>query len=270
MSRLKVFSLFLAALLAAPGLTLFALNAQEPARNLTFDRGAVVRGDPGRKEMALVFTGHEFADGGDHIARVLEKHGVPAGFFFTGDFYRATDKAPLITRLRRDGHYLGAHSDKHLLYCSWESRDTLLVTKDKFASDILSNLDALRVFGIDRNEASCFIPPYEWYNETIAAWAGELGLVLFNFTPGTASNADYTTPDLPNYRTSEDIFRSIFDHEKSDPHGLNGFILLLHIGTHPDRKDKFHFRLDDLVTGLKNRGYAFVRIDHLLGAEKGR
>ena len=159
MSRLNVLSLFLAALLAAPGRMLLALNPQGPSRKLTFDRGAVVRGDPGSKEMAFVFTGHEFADGGDHIAGVLEKHGVPAGFFFTGDFYRAANKAPLITRLRRDGHYLGAHSDKHLLYCSWENRDTLLVTKDKFASDILRNLDALRAFGIDRNEASCFLPP---------------------------------------------------------------------------------------------------------------
>ncbi len=267
MSRHKIL-FFSAVLLLASAAAAGGLRGRETASGPVFDHGAVVRADPTRKQIALVFTGHEFADGGDWIAAVLKKNSVPAGFFFTGDFYRAPDKAPLIERLRRDGHYLGPHSDKHLLYCSWQNRDTLLVTKDEFVSDILRNYDALRSFGVDRAQTPWFIPPFEWYNETIAAWAKELGLTLFNFSPGTASNADYTTPDLPNYRNSADIFQSIFACERSDPHGLNGFILLLHIGTHPDREDKFYFRLDDLITGLNNRGYAFVRIDRLLGRNK--
>jgi endoglucanase len=269
MSRLKTLFLSSAAILLASASAATCLRCQKTALGPVLDHGAVVRADPSRKEIALVFTGHEFADGGDHIASVLKKNRVTAGFFFTGDFYRAADKAPLIERLKRDGHYLGPHSDKHLLYCSWENRDTLLVTKAEFVSDILRNYDAMSAFGVERARAPRFIPPYEWYNEKIAAWARELGLVLFNFSPGTAANADYTTPDLPNYRSSAEIFRSIFDFEKSDPRGLNGFILLLHIGTHPDRKDKFYFRLDDLVTSLKNKGYAFVRIDRLLGRQKG-
>jgi endoglucanase len=267
MSRHKIL-FFSAVLLLASAAAADGLCGRETATGPVFDHGAVVRADPTRKQIALVFTGHEFADGGDWIAAVLKKNNVRAGFFFTGDFYRAPDKAPLIERLRRDGHYLGPHSDKHLLYCSWQNRDTLLVTKDEFVSDILRNYDAMRSFGVDRAQAPWFIPPFEWYNETIASWAKEIGLTLFNFSPGTASNADYTTPDLPNYRSSADIFQSIFACERSDPHGLKGFILLLHIGTHPDREDKFYFRLDDLITGLDNRGYAFVRIDRLLGRNK--
>jgi endoglucanase len=234
-------------------------------QELSGDHGAIIRGDPVRKELALVFTGHEFADGGETVAGVLEKRRVPAGFFFTGDFYRAPANAGLIKRLRRDGHYLGPHSDRHLLYCSWDKRDELLVTKEEFVSDIAANYTAMEAFGIKRDEAPYFIPPYEWYNDAVAAWTKELGLVLLNFTPGTLANADYTTPDLPGYRTSEQIFRSILERERSDPRGLNGFILLLHVGTHPDRKDKFYDRLDDLIAALQSRGYAFVRIDRLLG-----
>lgn len=259
-----------AAFFVPPAMAVSALPSPEPTPSLTYDHGAIVRGDPGRKRIALVFTGHEFSEGGDLIVGVLKKRNVPAGFFFTGDFYRAAGNLRLIERLERDGHYLGPHSDKHLLYCPWENRDTLLVTKEEFVSDILHNYDSMRACGIEREKAPYIIPPYEWYNETIAAWAKELGLVLFNFTSGTASNADYTTPDLPNYRSSEEIFKSIFRYERSDPHGLNGFILLLHIGTHPDRIDKFYFRLDDLVTGLKAKGYAFVRIDRLLGKGEER
>jgi endoglucanase len=268
MSALKPHRKGWVALFLALAAAFLGWRGQGPAPGPAFDHGAAVRADRGRKEIALVFTGHEFADGGEHIAGVLKKRHAPAGFFFTGDFFRSRDNAPLIERLRRDGHYLGPHSDKHLLYCSWENRQTLLVTKDEFVSDILRNYQAMSVFGVDRSEAPWFIPPYEWYNEAIVAWAKELGLVLFNFSPGTASNADYTTPDMPNYRNSGEILEGIFNYEKTDPRGLQGFILLLHIGTHPDRKDKFYFRLDELVVGLQQRGYGFVRIDQLLSGEK--
>jgi endoglucanase len=230
----------------------------------TYDQGAIIRSDVTRKEIALVFTGHEFADGGTLIRDVLKKRRSPAGFFFTGDFYRNPANTSLIRALREDGHYLGPHSDKHLLYCSWENRDELLVTREEFTADIRRNYEAMAAFGVVKDEAPCFIPPYEWANAAIAGWAGDLGLRLFNFTPGTLSNADYTTPDMANYHSSAQIYRSIIDHEKNDPHGLNGFILLLHIGTHPDRTDKFYRSLDGLLTELGGQGYRFVRIDELL------
>lgn len=229
-----------------------------------YDEGAVIRGDVTKKEIALVFTGHEFADGGTLIRDALKKRNTPAGFFFTGDFYRNPANSSLIRSLREDGHTLGPHSDKHLLYCAWENRNDLLVTKEEFLSDIRRNYEAIAAFGVAKEDASCFIPPYEWYNATIVKWAKELGLLLFNFSPGTLSNADYTTPDMANYRSSAEIYRSIVDCEKNDPHGLNGFILLVHIGTHPDRTDKFYLSLDRLLTELVGMGYRFVKIDELL------
>jgi peptidoglycan/xylan/chitin deacetylase (PgdA/CDA1 family) len=236
----------------------------KPGR-FVYDHGAIIRGDAAKKEIALVFTGHEFADGGTFIRDALRKKETRAGFFFTGDFYRNPANASLIKGLREDGHYLGPHSDKHLLYCPWENRDELLVTKEEFTRDILRNYDAMADLDIAKEEAPYFIPPYEWYNETIVGWAKELGLVLFNFTPGTLSNADYTTPDLANYRSSARIYQSIIDFEKSDPRGLNGFILLLHIGTHPGRTDKFYRRLEGLLTELRGDSYRFVRVDELMG-----
>jgi peptidoglycan/xylan/chitin deacetylase (PgdA/CDA1 family) len=246
----------------------FATQVRKPG--FTLDHGAVIRGDITRREIALVFTGHEFADGGPAIRDALKKRGIAAGFFFTGDFYRNPENASLIRSLREDGHYLGPHSDKHLLYCAWENRDRLLVTQVEFTSDILRNYEAIGAFGIAKDDAPYFIPPYEWYNETIVRWAGKLGVGLFSFTPGTLSNADYTTPDMAGYRPSDRIYRSIIDRERSDPNGLNGFILLVHIGTHPDRADKFSGRLDELLAELGGKDYRFVRIDKLLKQEEGR
>jgi endoglucanase len=264
MLKRKLFPLSAALMLGVLSGAPRELSRTGPADKFAYDQDAIIRGDAAAKRIAVVFTGHEFSDGGEFIRETLKGKKARASFFFTGDFYREPANAHLISRLAGDGHYLGPHSDKHLLYCSWEKRDELLVSKEEFIADIMKNYQAMEKFGIAGEKASYFIPPYEWFNETIVAWAKELGLTVFNFTPGTASNADYTTPDMPNYRSSEEIYKSIIDYEKSDPHGLNGFILLIHIGTHPDRKDKFYRRLDELLEYLHKEGYGLVRIDDLL------
>lgn len=189
---------------------------------------------------------------------------MPASFFFTGRFYRTPDFKPLVQRLRRDGHYLGAHSDAHLLYNDWTRRDSLLVSRDSFARDLQRNYEAMRAYGIKNDEARYFLPPFEWYNDSIARWTRELGLQLVNYTPGTLSHADYTTPVLKNYRPSDTIFRSIQDYEQRTPAGLNGFILLLHVGTDPARTDKFYQQLPALLHWLKQEHYQPLRIDELL------
>jgi peptidoglycan/xylan/chitin deacetylase (PgdA/CDA1 family) len=199
------------------------------------------------------------------IRSVLQQRKVQAGFFFTGNFYANNAFAPLIEGLLQDGHYLGAHSDKHLLYCDWTKRDSLLVTRQQFRRDLRRNYRRMAKFGIIRNKAKVFLPPYEWYNAAIVAWAREMGLTLVNFTPGTLSTADYTYPEMGSrYRDSERIFRSITEYESSARNGMNGFILLVHIGTDPRRTDKFYNRLDELLVNLQKKGYSFKRIDELV------
>ena len=234
--------------------------------NFVFEEGAIIRGDKTTRELALVFTGDEFDDGAETIIKTLKRRGVKASFFFTGRFYRNPNFKSAIQRLKRDGHYLGAHSDQHLLYCDWTRRDELLVSRKQFEEDLNKNYAAMRAFGISKNEARYFLPPFEWYNRSISNWTEEMNLRLINFTPGTRSNADYTTPDLKNYVSSEAIMRRISEYEARDPAGLNGFIFLMHIGVAPARTDKFHDRLEELIKWLRTGGYQFVRIDSLLKA----
>ena len=89
----------------------------------------IVRGDQSKKQISLVFTGHEYAEGGWYILKTLEKNKIKASFFFTGDFYRNHDFESLIKSLKTQGHYLGAHSDKHLLYCPWDDRSQPLIDR---------------------------------------------------------------------------------------------------------------------------------------------
>lgn len=221
--------------------------------------GAIVRGDTTKPEIHLVFTGGDFSDGGEYIRKILNDKKIPAHFFFTGDFYRNIQNKELIEELKNDGHYLGAHSNKHLLYAPWENRDSLLVTKQDFIDDLRDNYKEMEKFGITKDEAKLFLPPYEWYNETISKWTSELGLTLINFTSGTSSNADYTIPSMgKQYLDSETIYNNILNYESNSTNGLNGFILLIHIGTHPERTDKFYNKLDELINELNKRGYSFT------------
>jgi peptidoglycan/xylan/chitin deacetylase (PgdA/CDA1 family) len=168
----------------------------------------------------------------------------------------------LIQQLKEKGHYLGAHSDQHLLYCAWEKRDSLLVDKATLLQDLKANYAEMSKFGIMPADAPCYLPPFEWYNDSISSWCKEAGIQIVNFTPGTYSNADYTIPDMKNYLSSKDIYKRILAKEKKE--NLNGNILLFHIGTSAQRKDKFYPHLDKLIKELKKRNYTFTNLNGLI------
>ena len=239
-----------------------ATAVQDP--RFTYVEGGIIRADKASKRMALVFTGDEFAEGGAKIADALQNHNIKASFFLTGRFYRTRANRQLIERLVKDGHYLGAHSNSHLLYADWNDRNKTLVTREQFERDLNDNFAAMRPFRIDRRQVPFFLPPFEWYNREIADWASAVGYRIVNFSPGTRSNADYTTDDDKNYISSEAILSKIKEYEATDPNGLNGFILLTHIGSGPKRTDKFHDKIDELIRHLLSRKYEPVRIDELL------
>tara|TARA_R110002050_G_scaffold41842_6_gene101209 strand:+ start:14743 stop:15537 length:795 start_codon:yes stop_codon:yes gene_type:complete len=226
--------------------------------------GALVRGDSTHPALSLVFTGDQFGDGAKHIRRILKKEQVLASFFFTGNFYSNPKFTRTIKKLYSDGHYLGAHSNKHLLYCDWTQRDSLLVSQEEFKQDLLANYGKMKAFGIGKENARYFLPPYEWYNDSIAKWTGNMGLILVNMTHGTLSHADYTTPEMKNYRSSTEIIQNIVQYEEQNSTGLNGFLLLMHIGTDTSRTDKLYHYLEPLIKHLKKRGYQLQRIERLL------
>ncbi len=246
-------------------LAAFDSRTKTPPADFQSLQGAIIRGRTNEKKIALVFTGDEFADGGKNIQATLKQNRVKASFFLTGRFYRNPAFKPIITELKANGNYLGAHSNEHLLYNDWTKRDSLLVTKAQFTTDLKANYQAMANFDISKKDAPFFLPPYEWYNQQIADWTHEQSLQLINFSSGTRSNADYTYPEMgKSYRNSEEIYQSIIDYDKNKKDGLNGFILLLHIGTDPRRTDKFYHKLPQLIQYLKKSGYEMVKINELL------
>jgi peptidoglycan/xylan/chitin deacetylase (PgdA/CDA1 family) len=301
LQAMAVEHLALQGLAGAPGLSLARESTNPEVRRVggtaleklgvEVQGGAITRGRQTEKCLALVFTGHTFGEGGETILSELARHRAKGAFFLTGVFLTNQSFAPLLQRISKEDHLLGPHSDQHLLHCSWDQERRTLVSRQDFAKDLAANLQRLEypVEGLDeafrrrygvgpvegdtqseaelfkpRERARYFLPPYEHYNTDIVLWSLDMGLILINYTPGTRSNADYTGEADQNFVSSQAILDSIVQKEREDPHGLNGFILLLHLGSGPGRADKFHTRFGELLDYLQGKGYEFVRVDELL------
>lgn len=226
-----------------------------PQNGLRDAYGAAVRLDTTQKNVYLVFTAHEYAEGQNKVLKTLRQNKAKAAFFLTGDCLR---QHPLLgSRILANGHYLGAHSDKHLLYADWQTRRTM-VSRDSFWRDLSANYAALQSvadFAQKPWQARIFLPPYEWHNADIAEWSTAMDLRLLNITPGVGTHADYTTPDMSNYQPSEKLIQRLFDYEAK--HTLNGAVVLIHLGTAPARTDKLYDHLGDILKKLRAKGYTF-------------
>jgi peptidoglycan/xylan/chitin deacetylase (PgdA/CDA1 family) len=261
----SVLAILCCAPLLFPDVRQGARRPPEVSSQFTFDHGAVVRGNLNQKRIALIFTGGDYGEGTGSILDTLGKLHVKAGFFVTGAFLSQAQLRELIQRAIKESHYVGPHSDKHPLYCAWDDREKSLISEAEFKKDLQKNLSDLRHLGALSSGPILFIPPYEWFNRDQVQWASEIGVQMFNFSPGSGSNRDYMPESDPKFVSSRTILQDVLAYEKKDPHGLNGYILLIHLGA--ERKDKMYLLLEPLIADLRQRGYTFIRIDELLEAK---
>jgi len=213
--------------------------------------------------VALVFTGHDLSEGTAEVLASLKHNGVKGSFFLTGDYLRTPGFKPYVRQMLSDGHWISGHSDKHILVSDWGSREVLLVKRDSFVADLKANLKALEGAGVKREQLSYYIPSYEWYNSETVDWAKAVGLNSVNYTPGIRTAADYTYPEMGGrYLSSTAILDNLWSYEAR--YGLNGFLILIHMGTDDRRKDKLYHHLDDIISILKGKGYQLVDVPDLL------
>ena len=235
-------------------------TADKTVDNNQYKYGGITITDMSKKQLSLVFEGNEFSDGSKTILNTLKSLKIKASFFFTGDFYRNKNNKQLIEEIQKENYYLGAHSDKNLLYCSLQKRDSMLVNKNEFLNDLKANYLEMEKFGIYKNQAPFFLPPKEWYNDLISQWCNEFGLQLISPTAGTLANSDNSIPEMRDkYYSSNEIYNNIVEIESTQ--GLNGYILVFHIGSDNKRKDKFYPKLNTLLVNLTKKGYEFVDLN---------
>ena len=229
--------------------------------SFTKDRfGAIVRVNPARKVIWLCFTADENFNGAERVLNTLKKQQVKGNFFLTGNCMRHAPNREAIRRIVADGHYVGGHSDRHVLYCDWGAERPSLMHADSIISDLRANYAELAKFGVRREDARWFLPPYEHYNDFSVAILEAMGLHVVNYTPGIGTPADYTTPDMKNYRKAQTLIDGLWKFEREE--GLDGALLLIHPGVHPDRpeSERLYGRLDEIIRYLKKKGYSFDRL----------
>lgn len=221
--------------------------------------GAVVKRSGVGKSVYLVFSADSLFEGADTILNVLDKYAIRGSFFFTGNCLRMVEHREAIKRVISEGHYVGCHSDRHILYADWDRMRTSLVSDDSLKQDLTANYTELAKIGIKKSDAPYFLPPYEWYNAQNVSAIREWGVVPVNFTPGTVTFDDYTTPDMESrYKSSQELIDALMNYEQT--HTLDGRIILIHPGTSPKRTDKLYYRLEEIINTLKSKGYQFDKL----------
>ena len=86
---------------------------------------------------------------------------------------------------------------------------------------------------------------------------------MLNYTPGTATPADYTDPSMPNYVSSQTLVERLYNFEKTQ--GLDGAIVLIHPGVSENRTDRLYNRLGEIIKNLKSKGYSFKSLNETEG-----
>ena len=223
--------------------------------------GAIVRIEPQKKNIYLVFTADSMFQGGEKILKTLKKEKVKGSFFLTGNCLRMNEHRKLINEIIKAGHYVGGHSDRHLLYCAWENRDSMLVSRELLVADLRQNARELEHFDVTTDDSRWYLPPYEYYNEECVDLIENMGYRVLNYTPGSATPADYTTPSMKNYQSSQKLIDRLYTFEKAV--GLNGAVILVHPGVDDSRTDRLYNRLGEIIQYLKKKGYSFKSLNEV-------
>jgi peptidoglycan/xylan/chitin deacetylase (PgdA/CDA1 family) len=243
------------------GLTWYFAQLEGSPCPVTRDHsGAIIRVNPDEKVIYLCFTADTNFNGAETILKTLKKQKVMGNFFLTGNCMRYEPNQDVIRRIVAEGHYVGGHSDGHVLYCDWGPQRPNLMSADSIITDLRANYAELSKFGVPRESACWFLPPYEHYNTFSVGVLEAMGVRVVNYTPGIGTPADYTTPDMKNYRPAQPLIDGLWKFEKEQ--GLNGALLLIHPGIHADRPqgERLYNRLDEIIRYLKKKGYRFDRL----------
>jgi hypothetical protein len=54
----------------------------------------------------------------------------------------------------------------------------MLISKTSFLKDLKDNYTAMEKFGIQKTQTPFYLPPFEWYNDSISRGVKKLALLL--------------------------------------------------------------------------------------------
>jgi peptidoglycan/xylan/chitin deacetylase (PgdA/CDA1 family) len=239
---------------------------------VSFDNGTSQK-----RLVAITFDGSDHENTAADILDTLASRNVKATMFLSGHFLQR--KQDLVRRILRDGHEVANHTYSHphlTSYVEDRTQSTLPAVTEAFLAWELTKTDSLfsATFGGTRL-SPLWRAPYGEHNRTICIWGQRAGFMHIGWGQGRTwrrnlDSNDWTpNEDSDGYHTPQEVYDKIIDLAKEPAGGINGGIILMHLGTVRLQKEKqVHIILGRLIDTLHSLGYRCVTVSELL-AESG-
>jgi peptidoglycan/xylan/chitin deacetylase (PgdA/CDA1 family) len=276
----------LPAVMLTPGQNQFVVQALGPGGEIialehlaiTYGRPTVdylakdlTRGSLERKQVALTFDGGSTDNAAQQILDILRQHQLQVTIFLTGGFI---EKFPEVTRrIVQDGHEVGNHTWSHphlTTFAQNKQNETLPNVTREFLHDQLNRTAKLFEEVTGKQMTLFWRAPYGEHNLQIRQWAAELGYRHIGWTRGRSWQESMDTMDWVAdtnsvaYHTSEEILSHLLAMADNETYGINGGIILMHLGSLRTNNDHFYTILPRLISSLREKSYELVKISALV------
>ncbi|MFP4417912.1 MAG: polysaccharide deacetylase family protein [Chitinivibrionales bacterium] len=233
---------------------------------------SVVNGTRGKKLISLTFDGGSVNNAAAQILDTLADRDVRATMFLTGHFIRRYPRT--VKDILAAGHEVGNHTWSHPHLTTWAQNrrhHTLPeISREMIGSQLLRANDQFRsITGQDL--APIWRAPFGEKNKQICSWALSYGYVHIAWKQGRTWRENYDSndwvpdEDTPGYRTPEEVLEKYLHLARQEQNGMNGGILLFHLGTaRKDPDQQVHLILGSLIDSFHSMGYQIVPVTVLL------
>ncbi len=223
-------------------------------------------GNRTKRLVALTFDGDAMCNAAEELLDTLRSRGVTATIFITGGFIR---RFPEVVRaLIAEGHEIGNHTYNHPHLTTWAENRRHTTYPGVTRAMLFNQLGRTeRMFEklTGKRMAPIWRAPYGERNREICRWAQEAGYLHIGWRQGRTwlENLDSNdwVPDeqTPGYHSPLQVVDKIMANARARPYGINGGIVLMHLGTQRKRRsEQVHLVLGRLIDELRSEGYRFV------------
>lgn len=238
MKWFKKYGFYAFTLLVIAGLALkYASGIVTVSNNVNGRELPIYSVETANKQVALSFDAAWGNEDTKRILEILEKHQVQVTFFMTGGWVESYPDD--VKAIQAAGHDLGNHSQNHKNMSQLSDEQ-----KTKEIMEVHNQVKALT--GVDMK---LFRPPYGDYDNAVIKNVKENGYEAIQWNVDSLDWKDYGV---------ESILKTVLENKELQ----NGSIILCHNGA------KYTVdALDQLIAGLKEKGYELVPISKLIYPE---
>jgi peptidoglycan/xylan/chitin deacetylase (PgdA/CDA1 family) len=238
-----------------------------PGNNFSFNNGSI-----DFPIVSFTFDGGSTANVAEDIIDTLRSRNVKSTMFVTGHFIKK--HADIVNKLIEQGHELGNHTFSHPHLTTFglnHQQSTLAIITQSMLQKELITADQLLFSSTGHHFVPIWRAPYGEFNDQLCVWARNAGYVHVGWRQGRSWRDGFDTNDwiadseTPGFKTPDEVFTKIVTLANTKPYGINGGIILMHLGTErKKREDQVHLKLGAMIDSLKALGYEIVPVSEMM------